>query len=113
MNVRGDKLDLHLYQRSADTFLGVPFNIASYALLLSMMAQVTDKEPGDFVHTLADTHVYQNHLEQVDLQLSREPFPLPKLQLNPDIKDINDFTIDDIELVGYEHHPPIKAPISV
>ena len=113
LNVRGDKLDLHLYQRSADTFLGVPFNIASYALLLSMMAQVTDKEPGDFVHTLADTHVYQNHLEQVDLQLSREPLPLPKLKLNPDIKNINDFTIDDIELVGYEHHPPIKAPISV
>ena len=113
LNVRGDKLDLHLYQRSADTFLGVPFNIASYALLLSMMAQVTDKVPGDFVHTLADTHVYQNHLEQVDLQLSREPLPLPKLKLNPDIKDINDFTIDDIELVGYEHHPPIKAPISV
>ena len=113
LNVRGDKLDLHLYQRSADTFLGVPFNIASYALLLSMIAQVTDKQPGEFVHTLADTHIYLNHLDQVDEQLSREPLPLPTLKLNPKIKGINDFTINDISLANYQHHPPIKAPIAV
>ena len=112
-NGEKDKLDLHLYQRSADTFLGVPFNIASYALLLSMLAQVTDKQPGEFVHTLSDTHIYLNHLEQVDEQLSRQPLPLPKLWLNPEINDINDFTIDDIRLENYQSHPAIKAPIAV
>lgn len=112
-NVRGDKLDLQLYQRSADLFLGVPFNIASYALLLSMVAQVTDKQPGNFIHTLGDAHIYSNHLEQVDEQLSRQPLELPTLKLNPNIQNIDDFTFDDIELVGYESHPAIKAPIAV
>lgn len=113
LNVRGNKLDLHLYQRSADTFLGVPFNIASYSLLLSMLAQVTGRQPGDFVYTLADTHIYLNHLNQVDEQLSREPMAPPKLWLNPNIKSIDDFTFDDIKLIDYESHPPIKAPIAV
>lgn len=112
-NGEKDKLDLHLYQRSADTFLGVPFNIASYALLLSMLAQATDKQPGEFVHTLADTHIYLNHLEQVDEQLSHQPLPLPQLWLNPEITNINDFTFDDIRLENYQSHPAIKAPIAV
>ena len=107
------KLSCLMYQRSADTFLGVPFNIASYALLTMMIAQVTGLKPGDFVHMFGDTHIYLNHLEQVDLQLSRKPKKLPKMKINPKVKDISKFTIDDFELVGYDPHPAIWAPISV
>jgi thymidylate synthase len=111
--VADGKLSCQLYQRSADTFLGVPFNIASYALLTMMVAQVVGLKPGDFVHTLGDTHIYLNHFEQVKEQLSRKPKPLPTMKINPKVTSIFDFTIDDFELVGYESHPAIKAPIAV
>lgn len=113
LGVSEGKLDLHLTQRSADTFLGVPFNIASYALLQSMIAQVTDTEPGEFVHTTIDTHLYLNHMEQVDEQLSRTPRSLPRLVLNKTIKNIDEFTFEDIKLENYDPYPPIKAPIAV
>jgi thymidylate synthase len=107
------KLSCQLYQRSADIFLGVPFNIASYSLLLMMIAQVCDLQPGEFIHSFGDAHLYLNHIEQAKLQLSREPLPLPQMKINPEVKDIFDFTYDDFELVGYEAHPTIKAPIAV
>lgn len=107
------RLSCQLYQRSADIFLGVPFNIASYALLTLMMAQVSDLQPGEFIHTLGDAHLYLNHLEQAERQLARTPFPLPKMHLNPAIKDIFAFRYEDFELVDYQCHPAIKAPVAV
>jgi thymidylate synthase len=111
--VHDGKLSCQLYQRSADIFLGVPFNIASYALLTMMVAQVCDLTPGDFVHTFGDAHLYSNHMDQVNEQLSRTPHPLPQMQLNPAIKDIFGFSIDDFALVNYLAHPAIKAPIAI
>ena len=107
------RLSLQLYQRSADTFLGVPFNIASYALLCMMMAQVCDMEPGDFIHTTGDTHLYLNHLDQARLQLTREPRPLPVMRINPEVKDLFSFRYDDFSLEGYDPWPHIKAEVSV
>lgn len=111
--VADGKLSCQLYQRSADIFLGVPFNIASYALLTMMMAQVCGLEVGDFVHTLGDAHLYSNHMEQTELQLSREPYALPTMKINPEVKDIFEFSFDDFELVDYESHPHIKAIVAV
>jgi thymidylate synthase len=111
--VADGRLSLQLYQRSADCFLGVPFNIASYSLLLLMVAQVCGLEPGEFVHTTGDTHLYLNHMEQTDLQLSREPRPLPTMRLNPDVKNIFDFKYEDFELLNYDPHPHIKGVVAV
>ncbi|WP_338171910.1 thymidylate synthase [Candidatus Poseidonia alphae] len=112
-HVAQGKLNCQLYQRSADVFLGVPFNIASYALLTHMMAQVCGLEAGTFVHTLGDAHLYNNHLEQAALQITREPMILPRLKLNQNISSIDEFTYEDMEIIGYNHHPHIKAPISI
>jgi thymidylate synthase len=111
--VADGKLSCQLYQRSADIFLGVPFNIASYSLLTLMLAQVCSLQPGDFVHTFGDAHLYSNHFEQAREQLSREPFSLPEMHLNPHVTDLFDFKYEDFELVGYESHPHIKAPVAV
>ena len=111
--VADGKLSLQLYQRSADIFLGVPFNIASYALLLMMMAQVTGLEPGEFVHTLGDAHIYSNHFEQVQEQMSREPRRLPRMVINPDVKDLFNFKFEDFSLEDYDAHPHIKGVVAV
>jgi thymidylate synthase len=111
--VADGKLSCQLYQRSADIFIGVPFNIASYSLLTMMIAQVTDLEPGEFVHTFGDAHIYLNHLEQAELQLTREPKPLPVMKINPEITNIFDFRYEDFELTGYDAYPHIKAPVAV
>ncbi|MBI2622093.1 thymidylate synthase, partial [Candidatus Microgenomates bacterium] len=112
-NVAGNRLSLQLYQRSADMFLGVPFNIASYALLTMIIAQVTGLKPGEFVHTFGDVHIYSNHFAQVKEQLKRKPRPFPKMKINSKIKDIDDFKFEDFTIIGYNPHPPIKAEVTV
>ena len=112
-HVADGRLSCQLYQRSADVFLGVPFNIASYSLLTMMVAQVVGLEPGDFVHTFGDVHIYLNHREQVQTQLAREPYPLPQMLINPDVKDLFRFRYQDFELVNYQCHPVIRAPIAI
>jgi thymidylate synthase len=111
--VADNRLSCQLYQRSADVFLGVPFNIASYALLTLMMAQVCGYEPGEFIHTFGDAHIYSNHIEQINEQLSREPYPLPQMSINPEVKNMFDFTYDDFELLNYQAHPHIKGVVAV
>ncbi|KKU34680.1 MAG: Thymidylate synthase [Candidatus Beckwithbacteria bacterium GW2011_GWB1_47_15] len=113
VNITAGKLSLQLYQRSADMFLGVPFNIASYSLLTLILAQVTGYKPGEFVHTFGDAHIYQNHFDQVKLQLKRKPRPFPKIKINPKVKSIDDFKFEDFEVAGYHPHPPIKGKITV
>jgi thymidylate synthase len=112
-NVTDGKLSCQMYQRSCDMFLGVPFNISSYSLLTYMIAQVCGLDVGEFIHVLGDAHIYNNHVDQVKEQLKREPLPTPTLRLNPTIKDINSFSMNDIELIGYQSHPPIKANMAV
>ena len=112
-NVLGDRLNLQLYQRSADIFLGVPFNIASYSLLLLMISQVVGIKPGEFVHTFGDVHIYSNHIKVIKEQLKRKPKKFPKIKLNPDVKNINDFKFEDVTIEGYDSHPPIKAEVTV
>jgi thymidylate synthase len=107
------RLSCHLYQRSADVFLGVPFNVASYALLTMMVAQVCDLKPGEFIHSFGDAHLYLNHLEQADTQLAREPLPAPRMRLNPELRDLFGFRYEDFELLQYQHHPAIRAPVAV